>query len=115
MRWAHTAKVEPMMAVNLGTRGVADAVNLIEYTNFSSGTKYSDLRISHGVHDPYGIKLWCLGNEMDGPWQIGHKTANEYGLLAAETAKAMRLVDRSIELVACGSSNDKMPTFGSWE
>lgn len=115
MSWAHTAQVEPMMAVNLGTRGVADAVNLIEYTNFSAGTKYSDLRISHGVHDPYGIQLWCLGNEMDGPWQIGHKTANEYGLLAAETAKAMRLVDPSIELVACGSSNDKMPTFGGWE
>ena len=65
--------------------------------------------------DPYGIKLWCLGNEMDGPWQTGHKSAEDYGKLAAETAKAMRQVDPSIELVACGSSNDRMPTFGQWE
>jgi alpha-N-arabinofuranosidase len=115
MGWVAQAGVEPMMAVNLGTRGVADAVNLLEYTNYPSGTYYSDLRVAHGRAEPYGVKLWCLGNEMDGPWQIGHKSADEYGRLAAETAKAMRLVDPSIELVACGSSNDHMPTFGSWE
>ena len=115
MSWADLANVEPMMAVNLGTRGVVDACNLLEYSNIKSGTYYSDLRISHGVKDPHGIKLWCLGNEMDGPWQIGFKSADDYGKLAAETAKAMRLVDPSIELVACGSSNEKMPTFGTWE
>jgi alpha-L-arabinofuranosidase len=115
MQWTDHAEVEPMMAVNLGTRGVAEAVSLLEYTNFPGGTKYSDLRISHGQRDPYGIKLWCLGNEMDGPWQIGHKSPEEYGRLAAETAKAMRLVDPSVELVACGSSHQGMPTFGTWE
>ena len=52
---------------------------------------------------------------MDGPWQIGHKTAQEYGRLAAETAKVMKLVDPSIELVVCGSSNSEMKTFISWE
>ena len=93
------------MAVNLGTRGIADACNLLEYCNHPSGTKYSDLRIAHGDKDPYNIKVWCLGNEMDGPWQLGGKTMEEYGRLAEETAKAMKLIDPSIELVSCGSSS----------
>jgi alpha-N-arabinofuranosidase len=115
MTWAELAGVEPMMAVNLGTRGIEDACNLLEYTNHPGGTAFSDLRVAHGVTDPYAIKLWCLGNEMDGPWQIGHKSAAEYGRLAAETAKAMRAVDPTIELVACGSSMPSMATFGAWE
>ena len=115
LTWAELAGVEPILAVNLGTRGVADAANLVEYTNFLCGTLYSDMRASHGHALPYGVRLWCLGNEMDGPWQIGHKSADEYGALAAETAKAMRQVDPGVELVLCGSSNDRMPTFGHWE
>ena len=115
MRWAALAEVEPMMAVNLGTRGVQEACDLLEYTNVRGGTRLSDQRIAHGAREPHGIRLWCLGNEMDGPWQIGHTSATEYGRLAAQTARAMRRVDPAIELVACGSSNDQMPTFGSWE
>ena len=115
MRWAAKAGVEPMMAVNLGTRGVQEAVDLIEYCNHPEGTYWSDLRRGHGVEKPHDIKLWCLGNELDGPWQMGQKTAYEYGRLAAETAKAMRMVDGDIELVAVGSSNSQMPTFGTWE
>ncbi|MFB7496605.1 alpha-N-arabinofuranosidase [Streptomyces sp. NPDC056161] len=115
MAWARQTDIEPIMAVNLGTRGVQDACNLLEYANFPGGTHYSDLRISHGVREPHRIKTWCLGNEMDGPWQIGQKTGTEYGRLAAETAKAMRRIDPTIELVACGSSNVRMPTFGTWE
>jgi alpha-N-arabinofuranosidase len=114
-RWASTVGTETMMAVNLGTRGLDAARSLVEYCNIGSGTYWSDLRRENGAADPYGIKVWCLGNEMDGPWQIGHKTANEYGRLAHETAKAMRQVDPTIELVACGSSSLAMPTFGSWE
>ena len=106
---------EPMLAVNLGTRGVPEAIELLEYANHPSGTELSDRRVASGDEAPYGIKLWCLGNEMDGPWQIGHKNAEEYGQLAAATAWAMRLVDPDIELVACGSSNRAMPTFGQWE
>ncbi|MGW2256509.1 arabinosylfuranosidase ArfA [Streptomyces sp. NPDC001780] len=108
-------QAEPMMAVNLGTRGVAEALELQEYANHPGGTALSDRRIAHGDKDPYGIKLWCLGNEMDGPWQTGHKTAEEYGRLAAETARAMRQFDPGVELVACGSSNQGMPTFAAWE
>ncbi|MFF7198953.1 MULTISPECIES: alpha-L-arabinofuranosidase C-terminal domain-containing protein [unclassified Streptomyces] len=115
MAWARQTDVEPIMAVNLGTRGVEDACNLLEYANFPGGTRYSDLRIAHGVREPHRIKTWCLGNEMDGPWQVGQKTGTEYGRLAAETGKAMRRIDPSVELVACGSSNERMPTFGSWE
>lgn len=104
MDWAAQANTAPMMAVNLGTRGVDAARNLIEYCNHPGGTYYSDLRKQHGYVKPHDIKLWCLGNEMDGPWQIGHKSADEYGSLAAQTAKVMRSVDPSIELVACGSA-----------
>ena len=114
-KWAEKVNSDVMMAVNLGTRGISDACNLLEYCNHPSGTKYSDMRIKHGVKDPHNIKVWCLGNEMDGPWQIGHKTMEEYGRLAAETAKAMRLIDPSIELVSCGSSFRDMPTFPDWE
>ena len=115
MRWAALAEVEPMMAVNLGTRGVQEAVDLLEYCNVPGGTALSDLRRANGVADPYKVSMWCLGNEMDGPWQIGHKTAYEYGRLAAETGRAMRMVDPGLELVACGSSGVVMPTFGEWE
>lgn len=114
-KWTKKANAEVMMAINLGTRGIADACNLLEYCNFPSGTKYSDMRISHGVKAPHNIKVWCLGNEMDGPWQLGHKTMDEYGRLAEETAKAMKLIDPSIELVSCGSSSREMPTFPEWE
>ena len=113
--WCRATGVEPMLAVNLGTRGLQEACDLLEYCNHDSATLLSDLRAKHGNQQPHGVKLWCLGNELDGPWQVGHKTADEYGRLAAQTAKAMKLVDPSIELVACGSSNSRMPTFGSWE
>ena len=113
--WSRGVGSDVMMAVNLGTRGVDAARTLVEYCNHPSGTYWSDLRRANGSPDPYGVKLWCLGNEMDGPWQIGHKTAYEYARLAAETAKAMRRVDPTIELAAVGSSHQRMPTFGSWE
>lgn len=113
--WAEKANTEINMAVNLGTRGIDAARNLVEYCNFEGGTYWSDLRKENGRNEPFAIKTWCLGNEMDGPWQIGHKTAEEYGRLAEETAKAMKLVDDSIELVLCGSSASHMPTFGEWE
>jgi alpha-N-arabinofuranosidase len=115
MAWAGKAGVEPMMAVNLGTRGTAEALDLLEYTNHPSGTTLSDLRRSHGVDKPHDVRMWCLGNELDGPWQMGHKTAHEYGRIAAETARAMKRFDPSLQLVACGSSNAHIDTFASWE
>jgi alpha-L-arabinofuranosidase len=105
----------PMLAVNLGTRGVTEAVELLEYANHPSGTALSDLRVAHGDTAPFDVRLWALGNEMDGPWQIGHKTATEYGRLAAATAHAMHLIDPESEFVVCGSSGRGMPTFGAWE
>ena len=115
VEWADDAGLEIMQAVNLGTRGIDAAAALLEYSNHPGGTTRSDARRANGREKPFGITLWCLGNEMDGPWQIGHKTADEYGRLAAETGRVMKWVDPSIELVAAGSSNADMPTFGSWE
>src|SRR6185312_5705219 len=97
-----------------GTRGVQEALDLLEYANHPGGTALSDLREQHGAA-PYGIRLWCLGNELDGPWQVGHKTPTEYGRLAAETARAMRMIEPDLQLVACGSSSSRMPLFGTWE
>lgn len=115
MTWCRATGVEPMFAVNLGTRGPDEARHFIEYCNHPGGTYYSDLRRAHGFEQPHGIKFWCLGNEMDGPWQICQKTAEEYGRAAQETAKVMRWVDPGVTLTACGSSNRAMPTFGHWE
>ncbi|HEX4812727.1 MAG TPA: alpha-N-arabinofuranosidase [Nonomuraea sp.] len=115
VRWCRMAGAEPMMALNLGTRGIEAALDLLEYCNHPSGTTLSDQRAANGAKEPHGIRMWCLGNEMDGPWQTGHKTAREYGRLAAETARAMRMIDPTLELVACGSSGSSMPTFGAWE
>ena len=113
--WCKKVKTQPIYAINLGTKGVDSARNVIEYCNHPSGSYWSDLRIKHGFKEPHNIKMWCLGNEMDGEWQVGHKTAHEYGRLAHEAAKAMRLFDKNIELVACGSSSDTMSTFPEWE
>jgi alpha-L-arabinofuranosidase len=113
--WCHEVNAAPIMAINLGTRGIDAARNIVEYCNHPRGSYWSDLRRAHGVANPHSIKTWCLGNEMDGPWQIGHKTAEEYGRLAAEAAKVMKWVDPTLELVACGSSGSRMPTFGDWE
>jgi alpha-L-arabinofuranosidase len=115
VRWAGKAGAEVNMSVNLGTRGPDEARALVEYCNHPVGTYWSDLRASHGVPEPHRIRTWCLGNEMDGPWQICHKTAEEYGRTAAEAAKVMKWTDPGIELVACGSSFPGMPTYPQWE
>ncbi len=113
--WAKRAHSDVMMAVNLGTRGADEARNLVEYCNCETDTYYAGMRRRNGFEKPFGIKTWCLGNEMDGDWQICHKTAYEYGRIACETAKLMKWTDPSIELVACGSAHINMPTFGEWE
>jgi alpha-L-arabinofuranosidase len=114
-RWCKLTGSELMMAVNLGTRGMEAALDLLEYVNHPGGTHLSEQRIANGGAEPYGIKMWCLGNEMDGPWQVGAMSADDYGKIATRTASAMRMVEPDLELVACGSSGSSMPTFGEWE
>ena len=97
--WSRKAGSDVMMAVNLGTRGPEEAKNLLEYCNFEGGTYYSDLRRAHGYEKPHQIKVWCLGNEMDGTWQMGHKTAGEYGRIASETARLMKWLDPDLSLI----------------
>ncbi len=113
--WLDKVGSELMLAVNLGTRGTLEALDLLEYSNIPSGTALSDRRVSNGRTDAFGVSMWCLGNEMDGPWQLGHRSADDYGKLASRTAKGMRQLDPSVELVVCGSSSAQMPTFGEWE
>ena len=115
LRWCERIGAEPMLAVNLGTGTPKDAAELLEYCNGSMHTYWAGKRRENGHDAPYNVKLWCLGNEMDGPWQICAKTPTEYGRIACETAKLMKMLDPDIELVACGSSYHAMPTFGVWE
>ncbi len=113
--WLDKAGSELMLAVNLGTRGTLEAIDLLEYSNVPGGSTLSQQRIDNGREAPFGVQVWCLGNEMDGPWQLGHRSADDYGKIASQTAKGMRQLDPSIELVVCGSSGAQMPTFGEWE
>lgn len=113
--WCATVGTEMMLAINLGSRGLDEARNFVEYVNGPTGSYWGDLRKKNGRAKPFDVKLWCLGNEMDGPWQVGHKTADEYGRLAMETAKTLRAFDKSLELIVCGSSNSDMKTYPEWE
>ncbi|WP_238581604.1 arabinosylfuranosidase ArfA [Demequina aestuarii] len=113
--WLEKVGSDLMLAVNLGTRGTKEALELLEYANVPEGTALSEQRRRNGRDAPFEVGMWCLGNEMDGPWQIGHRSAEDYGKLAARTARAMRQLDDRIQLVACGSSSSQMPTFGTWE
>ncbi len=113
--WCEAVGAEMMLAINLGSRGLDDARNFVEYVNGPTGSYWGDLRKANGRSEPFGVRHWCLGNEMDGPWQIGHKTAEEYGRLANEVAKALRAFDSSLELIVCGSSNSDMKTYPEWE
>ncbi|MBN9176587.1 MAG: alpha-N-arabinofuranosidase [Microbacterium sp.] len=113
--WLEKVGSDLMLAVNLGTRGTLEAIDLLEYCNLPGGTEISERRIRNGRGEPFDVRVWCLGNEMDGPWQLGHRSAEDYGKLASRTAKGMRQLDPGIRLVACGSSSAHMPTFGEWE
>jgi alpha-L-arabinofuranosidase len=115
MAWSKMVGTRPLMGLNLGTNTPERAAALVEYCNIEKGTKWSDLRRSHGVEQPYKVEHWCLGNEMDGPWQIGHMTATEYGLKAQDAARQMHAVDPSLKLIACGSSGPGMPTYLEWD
>ena len=105
----------PMMTVNLGTGTPEEARNWVEYCNAPTGTLYANLRAENGSPEPYDLKLWCLGNEMDGPWQLGHVPADQYAIRAQQAAKLMKDVDPTLELVACGSCAPDLPTYMDWD
>jgi alpha-N-arabinofuranosidase len=115
MTWCKAVGTRPLMGLNLGTGTTEEAAALVEYCNIEKGTKWSDLRRQHGIAAPYKVQNWCLGNEMDGPWQIGHMSATEYGRKAEDAARQMRYVDPSLKLIACGSSGPFMPTYLEWD
>lgn len=115
MKWTDKAELDPVFAVNLGTKSVENALSFLEYMNMPTGTFYSDLRAKNGHEAPYRVNTWCLGNEMDGAWQIGHKNAEDYGKLAGQVAFAMKSLDPEAKLVVCGSSSTSMQTYTDWE
>jgi len=117
LQWAEKAGTEAIYTVNLGTGTLQDAADCVEYTNFAGGTWWSDLRKKNGHPEPYGVKTWCLGNEMDGPWQIAswEKNPRGYGVLAHEASKAMKWVDPSIETIACVSSSPFLNHYPDWD
>ena len=113
--WSKKAGTEIMLAVNMGTRGLQEALDELEYVNGAPGTTIADRRVANGIPEPMNIAMWCIGNEMDGPWQVGHMTPEEYASQVEKVAHAMKLAESGLELVACGSSSAQMPTFGTWE
>jgi alpha-N-arabinofuranosidase len=115
IEWSRLVKTEPLLGFNLGTGSPEMAVAYVEYCNVDKGTKWSELRRQHGYDLPHDVRYWCLGNEMDGPWQMGHMTAREYGRKARDTARQIRVIDADLKLIACGSSNTILPTYLVWD
>ncbi len=117
LQWAERVGAEPLYTVNLGTGSLNDAADIVEYTNFEGGTYWSDLRKKNGHAAPYKVKVWYLGNEMDGPWQIAswEKNPTGYGVLAHETSKAMKFIDPAIETAACVSSSPFLSHYPEWD
>jgi len=113
--WCKLVGTEPLLAFNLGTGTPEQGVAYVEYCNGAKGTKWSELRREHGYEQPHAVRYWCLGNEMDGPWQMGHMTAREYGRKARDAARQIRVIDRELQLIACGSSNTIMPAYLVWD
>jgi alpha-N-arabinofuranosidase len=115
IEWCKLVATEPLLAFNLGTGTVEQGVAYVEYCNVAKGTKWSELRRAHGYDAPHAVRYWCLGNEMDGPWQMGTMTAREYGRKARDAARQIRVIDRELKLIACGSSNTVMPSYLVWD
>jgi len=113
--WCRLVNTEPLLGFNLGTGTPEMAAAYVEYCNVDKGTKWSDLRRAHGCEQPHNVRYWCLGNEMDGPWQMGHMPAPEYGRKARDAARQIRAIDPALQLIACGSSNTIMPTYLVWD
>ncbi|MCU0315606.1 MAG: hypothetical protein MUC92_03325 [Fimbriimonadaceae bacterium] len=112
MAWCREIGTEPMLAVNLGTGQPRGAAELLEYCNLPRGTSWADLRAQD---EPYGVKLWCLGNEMDGPWQAGQRPAKDYASSALQASRLMKGLDPTIETIVCGSSGRGMPDYMDWD
>lgn len=117
LKWTQMVGAEPLVTINLGTNGLRDALHIVEYTNHPAGSYWSDLRREYGREAPYGVRTWYLGNEMDGPWQIGswEKNPRGYGILAHEVSKGMKWIDPSIETVACVSSSPFLAHYPQWD
>src|SRR6202162_4236491 len=105
LKYCERVGAEPYLCINAGLGSVDEARKWVEYCNEPGNTFWAQQRRKNGRDKPWGVKIWGLGNEIDGPWQLGHKNAEDYAKFALEAAKGMRRVDPSIKLIASGSSN----------
>jgi alpha-L-arabinofuranosidase len=105
MKYTEMLGAEPYFCANLGTGTWDEAQQWVEYCNSKEDTAMTRLRKQNGRAEPWNVKYWGLGNEMDGPWQMGHRSAEDYGKFSLEAAKLMKLTDPTIKLIAAGSSN----------
>jgi alpha-N-arabinofuranosidase len=105
VKFCNLVGAENFVCINAGLGTLDDARHWIEYCNYEKGTWYSDLRRKYGNEKPFNVKYWALGNEIDGPWQMGQKSAEDYCKFALEAAKNMQWVDANVKFIACGASN----------
>ena len=105
LQYAEMMGTEPYICANLGTGTWEEAQQWVEYCNSAADTAMTRLRKQNGRQEPWKVTYWGLGNEMDGPWQMGHRSAEDYGKFALEAAKLMKWTDPSVKLIAAGSSN----------
>ena len=117
LTWTERVKAEPLYTINLGTDGIDDAIDLIDYTNAEGDLEWAEKRKENGREKPYGIKLFYLGNEMDGPWQIAswEKDPLGYGNRAQEISKALKWSDPTVETAACVSSCPFLTHYPEWD
>ncbi|KAJ7591542.1 glycoside hydrolase family 51 protein [Mycena floridula] len=104
MSFCRVVGAEPFICLNMGTGTLEDALAWLEYCNSSSNTHYANLRRQNGHEEPYNVKYWALGNEVWGPWQVGQMESQDYAKIAYQWAKALRLLDPTIQLISCGET-----------
>ncbi|KAL1672583.1 glycoside hydrolase family 51 protein [Schizophyllum commune] len=108
--WCRALGTEPYICLNMGTGTLEDALAWVEYCNSSANTYYANLRRNNGHDQPHNVKYWSLGNEVWGPWQVGQMEAQDYAKKAYQWAKALRLLDPNIKIIACGETG-----YADWD
>ena len=103
MQFCRELKTEPYITVNTGLGEVDAAVEELQYANAPADTPLGSLRAAGGHPQPYAVKLWSIGNEMYGNWQLGHVPLEKYEARHNRFVAAMRAADPSIKVVGDGS------------
>jgi alpha-L-arabinofuranosidase len=103
MAWCQAVGTEPVICLNMGTGTMEEALAWIEYCNGTGNTYWASKRRENGHPEPYNVRMWGLGNEMYGEWQVGHRTAEDYVATAKVWGRAIKRLDPELSLVSCGN------------